>query len=341
MRRWAGAVVAVFAMSAIAGCQQGVPQVDPLPKAAEPPVIVESGQVDRILKDLSATLDQAATDQSAEPLGRRVGGAALAMMDAQFKAKKANPDQKIFELKSGFLDGQIVTRSASWPRSFVVVTEYEDAEAPFIYQIRQDGPRDSYKLVAWAKMLPGADMPAASPGEVGSAEVGAEEDGLAMTPRAALQAYAIAKGDMGSEDAALFDTTAKDGADPDPTRAYWTALVTALTTGATTAPLTGTVKQTSELVGDSVFAVATADAGALVFGQIKSTIAVALTPVAGGSVDLGSKGYTGLGAATLAVTKSATIEHLQTVVLAVPPAGADGPVRVIAVADTPTAVEVE
>jgi hypothetical protein len=218
------------------------------------------------------------------------------------------------------------------------MTQFEQTEAPFIYQIQQADPRSPYKLVAWAKLLAGADVPAASPREVGSPQLAADSEGLAMTPEEALAAYATAKSDPSAEQAAAFDTAPKDGVDPDPTRARWTALVTALGEGA--ASLGGAFQQASSLVDGSVFAVATADSGALVFGQILSTADITLTPVDGATVNLGPKGYLGLGAETLAVTQSAHIEYLQTVVLAVPAEGADRMISVVAVADTPTSVKV-
>jgi hypothetical protein len=268
------------------------------------------------------------------------------MMEAQFKAKAANPDEKTMELEPRFVDGQIVTRSVGWPRSFVAVTDFpQDVPAQFVYQIRQDSAQEPYRLVAWARMLPGAELPATAPAEVGSAEVAPGSAGLAMSPQAALAAYAAAKGDSESAQAALFDTAPRDGVDPDLARARWGAQVQAMANmvdelNSARADFAGKVSQSSEAVEGSVFAVATAGSGALVFGQVKSTVTISGSP-GEGSVNLGAKGYAGLGAATLEVRESATIEHLQTVVLAVPPAKSKDPIRVVAVADTPVAVTVK
>jgi hypothetical protein len=304
-------------------------------------VVVQAPQIERILQELSASLEQAADEESAEPLTGRVGGAALAMVQAQLASKAANPEEKVsFTLGTRFADGQIVARSQVWPRSFAVVTDSEETEAPFIYQLEQADARSPYKMVLWARMLAGAIIPPTAAAGVGSDVVDPGSEELALTPMAAVQAYAAAKDDPSGAEAQLFDTAPKDGIDPDSARARWTALVEAYRGGVTKLD-GGTANASSVLTEGSVSALATADAGALVFGQIKSTIDLAFTPVEALYLDIRSPGYEGLGAETLQMTKTAHIEHTQTVVLAVPPAGADGPIRVIAVADLPTAVQVE
>jgi hypothetical protein len=340
MRRLGAAAVVGCLMLGLGGCQDSVPVVDPPPEPAEPPVIVESGQIDRILNDLGAALDAAAEEGSVEPMRGRVSGAALTMAEAQFKGEKANPQADRPELGSTFLDSRIVTRSSNWPRSFVVAAEYEEAKAPFVYRIEQADPRGSYQLVSWAQMLAGVEVPRTALPEVGSAVVAPTAEGLVMTPLAAAQAYAVAKGDVSSDQAKLLDTApTADGVDLDPVRARWLAVVKALSDGV--AEFSGSAKQASEVVEGSVFAVATIDSGALVFAQVTSTLEASFTTPEGGTVNLVPGGYEGLGEGGLSATKSARIEHLQTVVLAVPPEGSDELIQVIAVSDTPTAVTVE
>jgi hypothetical protein len=336
------AICAASAALAMAGCAGKVPEVKAPPVPAEPPVILEAAQIDRILGSLADDLEAAAAEMNAEPLENRVGGAALTMVTAQYAAKAANPDGEIFELGWKFADGCIVSLSREWPRSFVVVGESAEAEAPFIYQIQQADARSPYKLVAWARMLGGADVPPAAAPGVGSPQVGVNsDDGLRLSPAAALEAYAAAKQNPTAEQATLFDTAhAPDQPDRDPARGYWNALVQSLTAGVSALD-DHKLTQNVTAVEGSVFAVATADGGALVFGQVKSTIDLSFRPQEGASVLLSPKGYTGLGATTLTVQQSAYLEYLQTVVLAVPPAGGEGPVRVIAVADVPVLVSVK
>jgi hypothetical protein len=303
--------------------------------------VVQGPQIDRILQSLSADLEKAAAEGTADALTGRMGGAALVMAQAQYAAKAASPDEKLaFELGTTFADRQIVARSQVWPRSFVVATDAAETEAPFIYQIEQADARSPYKVVLWARLLAGATIPATSVTGVGSDVVDPGSEDLLATPIAAVQAYAAAKDNSGGEEAKLFDTAPVDGVDPDPVRARWGALIESFRGGVTAHP-GGALTSSSILVEGSVSALATSDFGALVFGQVKSVVEMSFTPDEGRLVNIQRQGYKGLGAATLEMSQSARVEHLQTVVLAVPPEGADGPIRVIAVADLPTVVEVK
>jgi hypothetical protein len=336
------AAAAALALT-LAGCQKAVPQAQPPPQPAEPPAVLEPSQIQRILEDLSEKVDAGQEEASSDAMAPRVAGAALTMAEAQFRAKAADPELEIpFELGTVFAQEQIVTKTAGWPRSFVAATEPEAPEAKYLYQIEQADPRGPYKLVAWARMLPSATSPMAAPGDVGSAPVEPTAEGLTLTPLAAVEAYAAAKDAPAGEQAALFDTAPQEDRDPDPARARWTTTVKALQTGVSY--YSGTTTATSELVADSVFSVATADSGALVFGQVRSVFNASFTTPGGeegGSVDLDQEYYLGLGAASLKATGSIAIEFLETVVLAVPPAGSQLPIRVIAVADTPISAAVE
>ncbi|MDR0592877.1 MAG: hypothetical protein LBG60_06400, partial [Bifidobacteriaceae bacterium] len=183
-------------------------------------------------------------------------------------------------------------------------------------------------------------IPPTAPAAVGSEVVEPGASGLKLSPIEAVQAYAAAKDDPAGESAELFDTALADGSDRDPARELWTTLVEHFEQPLATLA-GGRHAASSRLVEGSVTALATADSGALVFGQVRSVLEASFEPVEGLSIGFQEESYTGLGAATLTMTKSARIEHMQTVVLAVPPADSEDPIRVIAVADVPTAVEVE
>jgi hypothetical protein len=184
-------------------------------------------------------------------------------------------------------------------------------------------------------------MPPTAPAAVGSDVVDpSDSKSVKLSPDGAVQAYAAAKDDPAGESARLFDTVVIDGQpDQDPARALWTALIK--TMGEPVATLDGGGYEASSVAVGSATALATADSGALVFGQVKSVLSAWFAPAPGLSVSIGQQSYTALGANTLAMTKSVRVEHLQTVLLAVPPAGSEDPIKVIAVADLPTAVEVE
>jgi len=349
-------------LSLVAGCADGAPEIQPDPEGANPPPVVETVQITRILEAISAEL--AAPDQEpdadnpaaspdapeadpdnpeAEPvdLSARLGGAALKIRTAEMALQAAYEDYKVNDLGTGFSDRRIVAQAKDWPRSFVVATEPAEAQARFLCQITQLDPRDDYKLVAFARMLPDAQVPATADPEVGSPVVGEAAEGLAMSPYEALTAYAQAKEDPNGDVAALFDTAlaGEDDQDRDPVRQAWTA---------TKAAFAETLPQVEgTLVADSqpdesyaIMALATVDKGAVVFGQVKSTIDITITLPEGAKWSIG-KLYAGLGASA-DVTKSVHLEYLQTVVLGIGPRGANsGPVQVLAVSHAPVDVQVE
>lgn len=339
MRRRGAIVLTAVLELGLGACQEPVPAVEPLPKAADPPVVIESGQANRILAELAEAIDAANAAGDVEPMRERVAGAALTMADAQYKIVARDPDSSIAPLSSDFGYRRIVTRSTGWPRSFVVATELGDGDTSFIYRIEQAAPRSPYQLVSWARLLAGATTPAAAAPELGAMVVEPDASGLVMSPQAAVEAYAAAKGGGAEDAAAQFDPPISDTGAPDPAGKVWREVIRLLTE--TAKDFEPELEQKSEVIDGSVFALSTVDAGALVFGQIKSVLDVRYTIPEGGSVNLFPEGYAWLEGDQLKATKSVHIEHLQTVVLAVPPAGAEGPIQIIAVAETPIVVDME
>jgi len=354
--------LAAASLSLVAGCADGAPEIQPDPEGANPPPVLETVQITRILEAISTELaataeegDPAApeadvaapeadvAETEAEPVDQstRLGGAALKIRTAEFAIAQEYTDYKVNDLGPGFSERRIVAQAKDWPRSFVVATEPAEAQARFLCQITQQDPRDDYKLVAFARMLRDAQVPATADPEVGSPVVGEAAEGLTMSPYEALQAYAQAKEDPQGDAASLFDTAITDENEPDrdPVRQAWTATKAAISQELPN--VEGTLVATSEPdEAYAIMALATVDKGAVVFGQIRSTMDITITLPAGATFSIGEM-YKGLGVST-AVTKSVHLEYLQTVVLGIGPRGANsGPVQVLAVSHAPVAAAVE
>jgi len=332
------AVVVVFGL--LSGCAEGAPEIQADSEGANPPPVVEAVQITRILAAIGTDLTDSAEASSVEA-ATRLGGAALKIRTAEFAIQEAYPDYKVNELGTEFSDLGAVAQSRDWPRSFVVATEPAEAQARFLYQLTQADPRSDYKLVAFARMLAGAVVPRTYPPENGSAVVAPAAEGLAISPYEALAAYARAKEEPRGEDAELFDTKMieKDEPDRDPVRQAWTATKAAI--GQELDKLDG--KLVAESVPDESFAImalATSDMGAVVFGQVRSTIDIKITLPEGGTFSIGGM-YKGLGGASK-VTESVHLEYLQTVVLGIGPKVANaGPIQVLAVSTAPVVAEVK
>jgi hypothetical protein len=72
----------------------------------------------------------------------------------------------------------------------------------------------------------------------------------------------------------------------------------------------------------------------MVWGEITSTMSFSFPPVDGAHANV-SPWYQGLGASGAEATSEGHVTYLQTVVLAVPPAGSSEPLRVLGVAHAP------
>jgi hypothetical protein len=213
-----------------------------------------------------------------------------------------------------------IASTTEWPRTQMVVTEQpDDLTSPRVLVLRQESPRSAYTLWGWARLLPGAQMPAMASPAVGSEPLPADVQGLVATPTDAVAQYAdVLTNGAASAFAASF-------ASPDPylaqVEAFRAAYVTA-TQGS------GTLTQTYAPVPDQVFALATEDGGALVAAGLTSSsslrisgaslpVPVEFTAVSGGTIPPGAVLRNNLDFVTTDV-----------VVLHVPPAGA-GPIRVL------------
>ncbi|TNM68482.1 hypothetical protein FHN55_06675 [Streptomyces sp. NP160] len=77
-----------------------------------------------------------------------------------------------------------------WPRWFLTALQPGGGAVPQVVVLVQDGPRDPYRVVASAAVLPGASLP--QPATTGGAAVplAADAAGLALTPAQALEGYA-------------------------------------------------------------------------------------------------------------------------------------------------------
>jgi hypothetical protein len=329
-RALAAVVVASAWATGLAGCAAPPPVLDPDPIPAQPPAAVLAVQTDRILAELAAQITKSAETGSVEGL-TRLAGAAAEMRAAEAATHAIAPDEIDFEPLGTEFAGTAVAATDTWPRSFAAVTTPSDAGAQYLYLITQADARSPYAMTSWVRLVAGATMPETAPPETGSAVLDPADPGTAaFAPADALAAYATAKDNPQTAEAELF------AAGSDPARDAWAALVERW--GAALAPIAGTVVPSSSTDGGSVYALATADGGAIAFGTVRSTLTLEIPgDVEGQSFTLAP--YLGaLGAASTTVTKAAAIEFAQPVVLALPPAGSDAPIAVLGVAQVPVRV---
>lgn len=307
--RRAGAGLTVAA-ALLAGCAAVLPQTSPDPVPTPPLPVLEREQVDSVLAAVAETLAAADEARDGDALAARVENPALAMRTAQYLlADRSGGSRAPTPLTT---DDQILVVGATdtWPRTVMAVTQPpEGATVPLLLVLRQEEPRAQFKLWTWARLFPGVETPALASPEVGSAEVAADAEGLAMTPAEAIARYAdvLEKGDE-SEHGDLFDG--------DPFRSQ---IRDALTRDRASVEGIATIGMTARPVENQVVALATADGGAVVVGAIRVSTTYTKT-LEGSTLVLGGEVGDWLDSGT--VPSAAAIHH-DTVVALVVPAPAD------------------
>jgi len=306
----------------LTGCAPDLPAPQPRAVPAVPPPATTPEQSDRILADLGAVLAAADTALSAPALASRVSGPALAARTAEYAVAGATAGAQPVTALPVAAQTVVVPSTTEWPRTQIVVTEQpDDLSSPRLLVLRQESPRAAYTLWGWARLLPGAQMPATATPTTGSAPLPADAPGLVATPADVAAQYAdlLANG-AGSAFAASFT----------PTDPYRELIATGRAENQRlAASASGIFTETYVAVPDGVVAHATADGGALVVAEMTSssalTVSAASIPipiefaaVSGGAVPPGA-----------VLRNSLAVTYSDVVVFYVPPAAAAAPIQVL------------
>ena len=186
MRRRVTAVV-VGSMVALSAC------APPPPSSAEAPEIelkaatVEE-QYERIIDETFAQLAVADAERDAEALGPRIAGLAREIRAAQYALAGAEGGT-LQELPSA-MQAVYVTGAEDFPRILVGVSEVPgEGMTPVVYLWVQDEPTSDYALTAWARMIPGAALPAMSGVSQGARQLALGEARVEPSPRLAWEDY--------------------------------------------------------------------------------------------------------------------------------------------------------
>lgn len=323
IRRCLAGVAAAALLATLAGCAEVVlPQ--PRPASAEEHVPVAGGsQLDTVLTSVTTSLETADEAQAADSLAPTVEGAALEQRTGSYLMKSKVPDSAYaIPLGSERLQ-DLVPVEQGWPRSVLTVTRATaEDEFPDLMLLTQKGPREGYKLSAYAPMLPGAELPLTEPLKVGVPVPALDDAGeLVMSPNDAVAAYAdvLSKG-AASPSAASF------GED-----SFRTQVLTAQDSErkALTAACKGcfTYSAAHAVRPEQVWAFGTQDGGAMVMAAMtgSNSFKVAIE---------GSKANLHPEYAALAGTKTAKTRgdftYVEVVGMYIPPASTEGTVQVLA-----------
>jgi hypothetical protein len=277
-----------------------------VPAVAPPAITVAQSR--NVLARIGAVL--AASDTALDPTGLhgRLTGPALAIRTAEYVRAKATAGAKPPTVLPMDAQTLVVPDTSVWPRvQFVVTQQPADLQAPRLLVLTQATARDPYRLWGWARLGPGVQMPATAGTTVGSTPLAPDAPGLLVTPAQTLVQYAdvLAKGD-GSSFAATF-----------PADFFRAAVESKRTEYTNSVKAVATVAETYTPTADGVYALATADGGAIVVGSLTTETT---TAVAQGSVALNDPFEAALAGRTT-VTKNSVRTWTNVVAFYVPPVG--------------------
>ena len=248
-------------------------------EAMEPAVTVP--QMERIMRSIAVTTNDADAALDAAALDARFTGPALEARQANYVIRSTLPDQPgPTPIPAAPLTLTLPQQVAGWPASgrtvLTIATNGDDPTvAPTALVLQQASPRENYRIVYAMSLAPDADVPEVAPASIGAPLISPEFKGLVMEPGQVAGAYAdvLLKGDE-SEFAPLFD--------PEGDVLREQLGVTGQQAINDALPATADIAF-SNVVGDGpTVALATNDSGALVTATIEQTEKV--TPNDGGTI---------------------------------------------------------
>jgi len=329
-RRTATAAAALLPLLVLGGCGTPLPTAAPDPVPAVAPPAVSVAQAQRVLGAVADVVAAGDAANDAAGLPERLEGPALATRTAEYVRSVATGGDRAPTVLPFDEQALLVPETTTWPRTQLVVTEQpDDLQAPRVLVLRQESPRDQYKLWGWAKLMPSTQMPPTAAPEEGSPTLAPDAEGLLLTPAEAVVQYADV---LGNGDASSFAASFAPDALRTAIENERAGIVTQLADAATLA-------QTYTAAEEPVVTLGTVDGGAIVVSEFTTTSTITLA-AAGGSIGV-EPFYAALaGGATTAGT-SLTRVFTGVVVLYVPPAGSEAQVQVLAGEQSVTAASVQ
>jgi len=310
--------LALAVVLTLVGCAPSLPAAHPDPVPAVPPPILSVAQSTAVLGSIKAVLAAGDANLSDVALGTRMSGPALAIRSAEYKLDLGTGGVRVPTMLPMTAQALVTPQTTTWPRNELVVTVQPDnLQSPRLLVLRQDGPRDQYKLWGWTRLLAGVKMPRTADPAIGSPTLAPDASGLVATPKDVVSHYVdVLTNGTASAYAGEFE--------PDE---YRTGLASSLALLQQGLAQVGTVADSYAVAPDELVSMGTADGGALVVAGV-TTLTTAKVTVAGATFTLGATEAALAG--TGEVKQSETITWSDMVAFYVPPSGSGKLVTVLA-----------
>jgi hypothetical protein len=265
-----------LSLALLAGCSTALPQPQPEEVAETPPPALDEDRLARVLEEVQATLTEADEASDPELLKPRVQGPALDLRTAEYKLAAATDGDSAPDVLTTVPQVAAVAATEDFPRPAFVITQVpEGANLPLLLALEQTEARDQYKLWGWVTLFPGIETPAMSHPEAGSAVVPPDADTLVVPPGEVIERYVDT---LNKSDSEYTDQFAEDPY-KETSRTTTTELDKAIEAA-------GEATISSAAGDDGPLSLATADGGAIVVGELRSTLTLRRT-VAGSELRAG------------------------------------------------------
>jgi hypothetical protein len=310
----------------LAGCTAGPTPVlsaapEPTATSAQdtlelPPPAVTERQVGRIVEEIVQVAADADAAMDATLLATRFDGPALLQRQTDYTVRTNDPSlgANVPAIPDADVLVTLPQQTDTWPRVVMVVIgdESDPTIAPVALTLKQDAPREDYKVYYAITLEPSMRLPDVAPANVGAARLPVETGILKISPDNLAQAY----GDVLAKDveSGFYLDFESEG---DSLRV---AIRDAKASEAANLAATAAISFSQALGSGDAVALATNDAGAIVAVELNDITTV--TPVEEGAAVNPSgrvKALTGLSISTSGVTATYQAQLL----FAVPPVGSD------------------
>ncbi|HEX6953441.1 MAG TPA: hypothetical protein VF156_01065, partial [Agromyces sp.] len=166
-------------------------------------------QMERIMRRVAVFTTEVDEARDTERLSERFTGPALEAREANYAIRGSLADHPpLAAIPASPLTLTLPQQASGWPRTVLTIAQNSDDEtvAPTALVLRQETPRDNYKVLYATALVPEADVPEVAPASIGAPPINPEFKGLVMPTGQVAAAYADVLAKEGeSEFAELFD----------------------------------------------------------------------------------------------------------------------------------------
>lgn len=157
-------------------------------EAGKYPVVVDQ-QLEMILSQVADSVASADEEQDPDALEDRTAGQAQQVRVDNYR--NMGVDEEATKLVQPLSAGPVLSawsdQDEAFPRDLAVVTEGEENSSPQMMLLRQESPRDQYKVSYVSQLTPGAELPLSSVMDSGIANLAVDDDSeLSASPEQAI-----------------------------------------------------------------------------------------------------------------------------------------------------------